>query len=195
MTVNVAGILRDSGGNPSPNRNIKFYTEVGYAGTLPSATLDEVTDSTGAYDFNLAIGVHILSIQYDHVLTKVNKVTVTTETPEQIDLDTLLSLSVPLSPAEIDRVQELVNQAVTSANKAENSAQSAGNDADKVAQDKNSVEQTALQVVNDKESVEQTAEEIETAHALIGTSIDGVYANTAAIVSIENAMLKLHPIS
>ena len=45
-----------------------------------------------------------------------------------------------------------------------------------------------------KESVEQTAADVATAQAVIGTSIDGVYANAAGLVSINDTILRLHPI-
>lgn len=188
MSVNVVGVLKDSSGAPAPNKKIKFYTLTGYSGSLPSATLEIETDDNGGYDFSLSIGVHALSVQYNNVLTQVDKVTVNNETPAEVDLDDLLNLSVPLTPSEILQVQQLVDEAVAAANSAEE-------DAAQVALDKSEVAQNTQQVSQDKASVEQTAEEVETAQALIGTSIDGVYANTAAIVSIENTMLKLHPIS
>ncbi|RCS70186.1 prophage tail fiber N-terminal domain-containing protein [Vibrio casei] len=278
MAVTVSGILRDSGGNPSPNDVIKFYTVQGFNGALPSATLEVVTSETGSYDFELSVGIHILSVQYDRILTRVGKVTVTSETPSPQTLDTLLALGEPLLPDEIIAVKQLVAEANAA-------AQSVSEDANKVAQDKDEVAQNtqtvsektqivvdaqsnviekaqqvatntetvnektqtvldaqadvtakanqvasdaqqvssdkqtvldaksdvtakanqvasdaqqvsenASQVALDKGSVDEAAEEIATAQAVIGTSIDGVYANAAAIVSLNDTILRLHPI-
>lgn len=278
MTVTVSGILRDSGGNPSPNRIIKFYTQKGFNGALPSATLEVETSETGSYGFELSVGAHLLSVQYNHTLTTVGKVTVTADMPSPINIDELLDLSEPLTPSQILQVQQLVNQAVSAANSASKDAnqvakdksdieliqtdvtqkaQQVSSDAGQVAQDKTAVESarqqvaantvtvnekaqivvnaqsdvtekagqvaTNTQTVNekttivvdaqtdvtekanqvssnagkvaqDKESVEGTAQDVATAQAVIGTSIDGVYANAAAIVSINDTILRLHPI-
>ena len=63
-----------------------------------------------------------------------------------------------------------------------------------VTEKANQVSSDAGKVAQDKESVEGTAQDVATAQAVIGTSIDGVYANAAAIVSINDTILRLHPI-
>lgn len=66
--------------------------------------------------------------------------------------------------------------------------------ANQAASDAQQVSENASQVALDKGSVDEAAEEIATAQAVIGTSIDGVYANAAAIVSLNDTILRLHPI-
>lgn len=63
-----------------------------------------------------------------------------------------------------------------------------------VTEKANQVSSNAGKVAQDKESVEGTAQDVATAQAVIGASIDGVYANAAAIVSINDTILRLHPI-
>lgn len=76
----------------------------------------------------------------------------------------------------------------------EASAQQVAIDKQDVSNKAQQVSNDAAQVTADKQSVEQTASDVATAQAVIGTSIDGVYANAAGLVSINDTILRLHPI-
>lgn len=185
MTVTVSGILRDSGGNPSPNRIIKFYTQKGFNGALPSATLEVVTSETGSYNFELSVGIHLLSVQYNHTLTKVRKVTVTSDMPSPQTLDSLLAFEEPLLPDEIIIAQQLVSQAVSAAN-------SASKDANQVAKDKSDIEliqtdvtQKAQQVSSDAGQVAQDKTEVESARQQV--ALDKVSSASSAQGASESA--------
>lgn len=161
MAVTVSGILRDSGGNPAANDVIKFYTKQGFNGALPSATLEVTTSVTGAYDFELSVGVHLLSVQYNDVLTKVGKVTVTSDMPSPQTLDSLLAFEEPLLPDEIIIVQGLVAEANEDANRAEAAATSVEGIEDEVESDRAEVAANAQQVADDKQAVAFAAAQVD----------------------------------
>lgn len=129
MTVLVSDTLRDSGGNPAPNATIKLYTKTGTGGILPSATYQHTTDDNGLYSFNIGIGEHILSVQYDRTLHKVGSIIVNSDTASPTTLDILLNSSEPLLPDEIALVQQLLSEANEAAAEAESSASGAAQSA------------------------------------------------------------------
>lgn len=178
MSVTVTGILRDSGGNPAPNKIIKFYTTKGFDGALPSATLEITTSGTGQYNFELSTGIHILSVQYNDSLTKVSKVTVTSDMPSPQTLDSLLAFEEPLLPDEIIIVQGLVAEANAAAVRAETAASSVEGIEDEVEADRAEVEANAQQVATD---AAQVAADTSTTQA----NADQVAADTVTVTDAQ----------
>lgn len=278
MTIQVIGKLTDSGGYDAPNTEIKLVTTQGVGSTLRTAELVVRTGNDASYDFDIAIGKHVIYVKYVNKFELIGSLIVNSDTPSPLSISDLLKLTEPLTPDEVILVSQLVAEARSAASEALQSEQNAAaseqeveagrqevaqntavttqntvttqNNADQVAQDKiditsmrdevendrvevatntnqvsldatqvaqdklevanntqtvatntqtvsdkaQQVSDDAVQVAADKQSVEQTAADVATAQVIIGTSIDGVYANAAGIVSINDTILRLHPI-
>lgn len=208
MSVTVTGILRDSGGNPAPNKVIKFYTTKGFDGALPSATLEITTSGTGQYDFELSTGIHILSVQYNDSLTKVSKVTVTSDIPSPQTLDSLLAFEAPLLPDEIIIVQGLVAEANAAAVRAETAASSVEGIEAEVESDRQEVANNTAEVAADTAAVADARQEVSDNAAQVAAdtitvtnaqadvtskasqvSTDAAQVSADALSSEENALL------
>lgn len=161
MTIQVTGILKDSSGSPSPNTPIQLITVKGSDGVLPTAVFDTITDVDGNYDFTVNIGIHYLLVRYQNDFEKVGKVTVNSDTPSPLNLDSLLSFDEPLTPEQILQVQQLVSETVEAADRAEAAASSVEGIEQEVEANRAEVAANAQQVSDDKQVVVLAAAQVD----------------------------------
>lgn len=130
MTIQVTGVLADSGGNIAPNVPIRIYTTTGYGETMRTATLDAITSPSGEYDFPVAIGQHIIFVRYNERYENLGETSVNSDTQSPQTLDSLLTLSEPITPAGIQELVDLTERAEAAAGSASISETSAGSAAE-----------------------------------------------------------------
>lgn len=192
----IGKLLNPISGKPAKDATIRFITVEGFKDLLRGSRSEFECNHDGNYDFELEIGVFAVFVRYHVAFEKMQTVTVNSDTPSPLTMYELLEQSPdePLTPEQVDYINELTKQAEDAANLAGQYAQQVTEDKDAVAQNTKAVEADSQKVAENKESVEQTAADVATAQAVIGTSIDGVYANAAGLVSINDTILRLHPI-
>ncbi|WP_412497252.1 hypothetical protein [Vibrio fluvialis] len=154
MSVRVTGILNDAGEVASPNTHIKFITVKGYGSTLKSAPLEVMTGTDGRYDFQLAIGEHVMSIRYAEQWEICGKVIVNSDTPATLDLDGLLKQTQPLTPAELEQMRQYLVDANAAKEAAIQSANDSAASANVSGQEAGKSKQSAIEA---KEYRDQTA--------------------------------------
>lgn len=118
MTIQVKGSLLAPITGAQANAEIKIVSKINYGQTTKNSVSTTVTSSTGAYDFPLVNGNHLIAVKYSgaSIFTNLGTVSVGDDSPSQIDLITLLaSFNTEPDPILVNQLQIIAGQAAESA--------------------------------------------------------------------------------
>lgn len=202
--VQVTGKLTDSGGYDAPNTEIKLVTTQGFGSTLRTAELVVRTGNDASYDFDIAVGKHVIYVKYVDTFEMIGSTTVNSDTPSPMSISEMLNLTEPLAPDEITIVTQLVVEAREAAAEALQSEQNAAAseqeveaDRQEVAANTQTVVLAAAQVDQDKNDVtSMTAQvtsmrdEVETDRAEVSSNTDTVTTLASQVESNTQAVAK-----
>lgn len=118
MTIQVKGSLVAPITGAQANAEIKIVSKINYGQTTKNSVSTIETSSTGAYDFPLVKGKHLIAVKYSgsSIFTSLGTVSVGDDSPSPIDLITLLaSFNTEPDPILVNQLQIIAAQASTSA--------------------------------------------------------------------------------
>ena len=130
-SVQIKDVLLDPLGQVAPNVPIIVTTTVGYGQTLTSSESNYVTNTAGAYDFQLVYGTHSIDVRFGSAFVNLGIVNVSDALTGPLTINELLDATEPPIPAYVVLITRLTAEAQAAALASENSAIKSESEADR----------------------------------------------------------------